>query len=93
LQLDWFLNIVTQPDYYDMRHLPEPVKEEVIKKLLTIKDQTEITPIINILKSTGDPVQWQQFKFWTQEKDEYRGEAFKNTFPELDKIINTYDLL
>ena len=76
-----------------MKHLPMPVKEAVIEKLSTIKDQTEITPIINILKSEGDLAQWEQFKFWTREKDEYRGEAFKNTFPELHKIINIYDLL
>jgi MoaA/NifB/PqqE/SkfB family radical SAM enzyme len=93
LKLDWFLNIVTQPDYYDMRHIPEPVKQEVVKKLLTIKDQTEITPIINILNSVGNPEIWGEFKFWTHEKDEYRGEAFKNTFPEFYKIITTYDLL
>ena len=93
LKLDWFLNIVTQPDYYDMKHLPVPVKERVIEKLLTIKDQTEITPIINILKSDGDAEQWKQFKFWTKEKDEYRGETFKNTFPEFYEIITTYDLL
>jgi len=93
LKLDWFLNIVTQPDYYDMRHIPEPAKQEIIKKLLTIKDQTEIAPIINILNTAGDPEQWTQFKFWTREKDQYRGEAFKNTFPELDEIINRYDIL
>jgi hypothetical protein len=93
LKLNWFLNIVTQPEYYDMKNFPEPVKQEIIKKLLTIKNQKEITPVINILKSPGDVKQWQQFKFWTQEKDEYRGETFKNTFPELDKIINNYDLL
>jgi MoaA/NifB/PqqE/SkfB family radical SAM enzyme len=93
LKLDWFLNIVTQPEYYDMRHIPEPVKAEIVKKLLTIKDQTEIAPIINILNTAGNPEHWEKFKFWTQEKDEYRGEAFKNTFPELNKIINIYDLL
>jgi len=93
LKLNWFLNIVTQPEYYDMKNFPEPIKQEIIKKLLTINNQKEITPVINILKLPGDVEQWQQFKFWTQEKDEYRGEAFKNIFPELDKIINNYDLL
>jgi MoaA/NifB/PqqE/SkfB family radical SAM enzyme len=93
LKLDWFLNIVTQPDYYDMRHIPMPVKQEIVKKLLTIKDQTEIAPIINILNTEGDPAEWAQFKFWTNEKDEYRGEAFKNTFPEFYNIINAHDIL
>jgi MoaA/NifB/PqqE/SkfB family radical SAM enzyme len=93
LGIDWFLNIVTQPKYYDMKNLPKPVKEEIIKKLLTIKNQKEITPIVNILELPGDVEQWQQFKFWTQEKDEYRGETFKNIFPEFYKIINNYDLL
>jgi radical SAM protein with 4Fe4S-binding SPASM domain len=91
LGLDWFLNIVTHPKYYDIKNLPEPVKEEVIKKLLTIKNQKEITPIINILKLPSESEPWQQFKFWTKEKDEYRGEAFKNVFPEFYNLIKTHD--
>jgi radical SAM protein with 4Fe4S-binding SPASM domain len=84
---------------FNVFYLPEIIAEfarlqlDWFLNIVTIKDQTEITPIINILNTEGDPAQWAQFKFWTQEKDEYRGETFKNTFPELHGIITTYDLL
>ena len=34
---------------------------------------------------------WEEFKFWTKEKDLYREEEFSLTYPEFYNILKSYD--
>jgi MoaA/NifB/PqqE/SkfB family radical SAM enzyme len=91
LRLDYFLNIVTDPDYYFIKNLPSAVKEVIQQKLLSVNTNSQIGSIINLLKLEQDKEHWEQFKFWTREKDAYRKEQFSTVFPEFYKLIKTYD--
>lgn len=91
LKLDCFLNLAEHPKYYNLKNYPESVKEKIIEKLLPISHKSEIMSIINLLKSEQDPQAWEQFKFWTREKDAYRKESFSQTFPEIYSIIKSVD--
>ena len=93
LNLDYFLNFVTTPSYYNMKNIPEGAKQTVIERLQTLlvgKD-VHIDSVINTLKLDANPSDWEDFKFWTREKDEYRKEKFGDTFPEFYELIKKYD--
>jgi len=87
-EMAYFLNLVTKPAYYDIRHIPTDVKQQIIDKLSLMQQKSDISSIISILKSEYNPKHWEEFKFWTKQKDAYRKENFAVTFPEYFKIIN-----
>lgn len=91
--LNYFLNLVTVPGYYNMKNLPQGAKQAVIERLQTMpaSDNIHLSSIINTLKADIDPASWEDFKFWTREKDEYRKEKFADTFPEFYELIKKYD--
>lgn len=92
LELPSFLNNVFGPDYYCIEHLPAPVKQKIVEKLLTYKDTSKVQFVINMLQSeTTRHEVWEAFKYWTKEKDAYRKESFANVCPDYHKIITEYD--
>jgi MoaA/NifB/PqqE/SkfB family radical SAM enzyme len=91
LDLPSFLNNVFAPSYYCIEHLPMPVKEKIVQKLLTYKDVSKVQFIINMLQSPEDLASWNSFKYWTKEKDTYRKESFAKVCPEYYEIIKEYD--
>jgi hypothetical protein len=89
LKLTYFLNTLNDPDYYDIRNLPQEIKQAVSNKLsMSI---SKMLFIENMLESTTANNQWEMFKFWTKQKDLYRKENFKIVFPEFYEILNRYD--
>jgi MoaA/NifB/PqqE/SkfB family radical SAM enzyme len=86
-----FLNNVFSPSYYCIEHLPTPIKQKIISKLQTYNDVNKIQFVINMLSSKEDPKIWNEFKYWTKEKDSYRKESFAETCPEYYEIITKYD--
>lgn len=91
LELPSFLNNVFGPEYYDIAHLPMPIKEQIIDKLLTYKDVSKIQFVINMLQSPENLTHWEEFKYWTKEKDAYRKENFAEVCSEYYKVIKKYD--
>ena len=80
------------PSYYDIQFLPTTIKEKIIEKLSSYKDDDKkLQFIINMLNQPENLEHWDQFKFWTREKDLYRKESFFETFPEFYKICHEYD--
>ena len=77
-------NIVTTPEY-DIRHLPAPVKQQLI-------DQSSSSKIKNFLKITipGCNVHWPEFCKVTDQLDTIRNQNFAETFPEWWEIIKPY---
>ena len=90
LELSYFLNLVTSPAYYDIKNIPDNVKKEIIDKLLVLPQKSEITSIISILKSKSNDKHWEEFKFWTKQKDAYRKENFATTFPEFYELVKNH---
>lgn len=91
LSLPSFLNNIHSPDYYDIQHLPKEIKQHVIKKLTQFSNVNRIQFLINMLNEPENLKHWEDFKFWTKAKDEYRKENFAETYPEFYQIINRYD--
>ena len=84
------LNLVTNPSYYRIDILPTAVKQAIIKKFKEF-NLPKLDPYIEILDSPFNEETWENFKFWTKAKDEYRKENFANTFPEFYAIIKLAD--
>lgn len=92
LKLDYFLNMVSNPEYYFIKNIPRPIKDEIINKLNTFSTTDyQINAVINSLLQDDIEKHWDEFKFWTREKDEYRQEQFSNVFPEYFNLIKKYD--
>jgi MoaA/NifB/PqqE/SkfB family radical SAM enzyme len=91
LDLKYFLNIVTIPSWYYIKNLPTPVKAAVKERLMTINTNSQIASIINMLDLEQNIQDWESFKFWTREKDEYRKEQFSKVFPEFYELIKQHD--
>ena len=89
-ELPYFLNLVTSPAYYDIRHIPTAVKQQIIDKLSLMQQKSDITSIVSILKSEANPRHWEEFKFWTRQKDAYRKENIAETFPEFFELIKDH---
>ena len=89
MKLPYFLNTLSDPDYYDLRYLPIEIKQQLIER---VGNQFEELKFVkNMLAQPTDNNQWELFKFWTKEKDLYREESFKDTFPEYYTLLNNYD--
>jgi MoaA/NifB/PqqE/SkfB family radical SAM enzyme len=78
------VNLVSTPEY-DIRHLPIPIKEHLIKN---IKETT----VVNFLKQTipGCDVEWPKFCQATDKLDQLRGQSFAKTFPEWWSLLEPY---
>jgi hypothetical protein len=77
-------NIVTTPEY-DIRHLPQPVKDYLIANTAN--------PLIrNFLQQTipGCDVEWPRFCQATDKLDQLRGQNFAETFPEWWEMLKPY---
>ena len=81
-----FLNILENPTYYNIKNIPPDIKELIEGKL---KSDPRFDSIIGFMNSVQyDQKQWESFKFWTKQKDDYRNNNFQFTFPEYHSIIN-----
>jgi organic radical activating enzyme len=92
MNLHYFLNVIYGVEYYNFVHLAAQIKHSIIEKLKTFHDQTRIQFLITMLEQSQENIDhWNQFKFWTNEKDLYRKENFADTYPEFYKILHNYD--
>jgi hypothetical protein len=90
-----FIILVQWPSYYCVNVIPDSVKIKLIEHLEKVTDAPTVA-IINLLKTQPklfDESQlnvdtpWDEFKFWTKEKDLYRNEDYVTMFPEYGKIL------
>ncbi len=91
LNIKVFLNTIDIPNYYSIKCLPMAIKTPIKEKLNRYHSKTRINFFLNYLDCDEDLSIWEDFKFWTKEKDEYRKENFSITYPEFYKIIKDYD--
>jgi len=86
-----FIIMVQSPKYYCVNVLPDSIKPLVTQRL-TQYNNPKFIPIINLLNTTPSSVNnqltpWEEFKFWTREKDAYRNENFVETFKDFGKHL------
>jgi len=92
------MNLVHYPHHYSIVNLPSEVKDIVKEKLLSLdtgKYLTEWSPtidnIINFMYGAEyDTELLKTFFHKTRIHDEYRNESFRDTFPELYKMLKDY---
>jgi MoaA/NifB/PqqE/SkfB family radical SAM enzyme len=86
-----FINHVHGPKYYGIEHLPTQIKTAIKHKLKNYHTPSRIEFLLNMLDQPEDLATWEEFKYWTLAKDQYRGESFSETYPEFFSIIKDYD--
>jgi MoaA/NifB/PqqE/SkfB family radical SAM enzyme len=90
---DPFLILVQWPSYYCVNVLPTSIKPLVEQRLKSFNN-TKFDALINLMYTEPtkfsdfkDVTPWDEFKFWTKEKDMYRNENFITTFNEMGKLL------
>jgi len=85
-----FIILVQTPRYYCVNVLPEQIKTIVAERLNSKKFEA-IVNLMNTIPKAQDPTRkltpWEEFKFWTKEKDLYRKENFIQTFSGLGTLL------
>jgi organic radical activating enzyme len=78
------VNIVTTPEY-DIRHLPQPVKNYLINNLTSPE-------VVGFLKQTipGCDIEWPKFCQVTDKLDKLRNQSFSQTFPDWWKLLQPH---
>jgi len=93
-----FIILVQWPSYYCVNVIPDSVKIKLIEHLEKVTD-APTAAIINLLKTQPKlfnesqlnvDTPWEEFKFWTKEKDLYRNEEYVTMFPENGKILTDH---
>ena len=92
-----FIIMVQWPSYYCVNVFPSTIKLEIEARLRKL-NRPAILPIIGLLNSQPKifkmyelKTPWEEFKFWTKEKDLYRKEDFISTFNELGQLLLKYN--
>jgi hypothetical protein len=80
-----FLNILENPKFYSIVNLPENIKNIITKKYEGNKRLQSTVAYMN--NNKGDDLIWKKFLFWTENKDKYRQQDFRFTFPDFHSII------
>lgn len=88
-----FIILAQTPFYYSVNVLPDEIKPLVAEHLNSFNNP-QFDAIINLMNTEPVLTQgmhldtpWEQFKFWTKEKDLYRNEDFLETFIELGRLL------
>lgn len=84
-----FIILVQWPKYYCVNVFPKPVKLLIEQRL---QGNPKFIPIVNLMNTDPGARAWEDFKFWTREKDLYRKEDFVKTFDEIGNILIEHEL-
>jgi len=85
-------NTLNNPDYYDIRYLPEDIKILIKNRIETNIENywlSKVRNLLNMLDTKGKPNYFEEMSFWIQAKDKYRNENFEKTFPEYYSMITS----
>jgi len=90
-----FLILVQWPSYYCVNVFPDDIKPLVETRLKSY-DNVKFDAIVKLMYTEPNlfnPARfaspWDEFKFWTKEKDEYRNENFIEIFPAIGNLIKS----
>jgi len=79
--LDVGLNFVYGPEQYDLRHLPQSIKNQLIRKF---SQNSRLSKATSLLKHTipGCDIYWPKFCKEVEILDQIRNQRFKEVFPD-----------
>lgn len=87
-------NILHSPNYYSIRNLPAEVKQVVVEKLNSYEKEIAHSKFETLDRVTGylqlpsEGNYYQDFVNEIKRLDNYRGQSFKNVFPEMANLLN-----
>jgi hypothetical protein len=83
------LNFVYGPEQYDLRHLPQTVKTQLIRKF---SSNGNLSKAISMLKHTipGCDIYWPKFCKEVEILDLIRNQRFKDVFPEYHAALEPF---
>lgn len=93
MNLEYYINIVIDPDYLCIANLPQRIKQSIAvhyKNSLDTKQlkNVELQKILGYLEQYAyNEIKWREFLIEVEKRDQYRKESFKNCFSEYYKII------
>lgn len=85
-----YLNLVHDPSYFNIKNLPQSIKEKINEKLESYSRQDYYTDkVLKFMNNqiTSDNKKFNEFCEMTIKTDKYRNQSFKSTFPEMYNII------
>jgi len=86
-----FIILVQWPKYYCVNVFPDSIKPLLVDHLHSYNN-SKFEPIIRLINTEPNShdkrlTPWEEFKFWTKEKDAYRKESFVETFDEIGQHL------
>jgi MoaA/NifB/PqqE/SkfB family radical SAM enzyme len=96
LGLGYYINILHGPPYYNIKNIPKEIKQKITEHYTPILEgitdsymRERIQHVLDFMNTNeSDGRSWNEFFVNTKLKDSYRKENFKETFPELCKLID-----
>lgn len=84
-----FTNFVYNPSYYDIRHLPKSIKQEIADKL---SFDPIFKPVLEFMNQVipGCVAYWPRFCLETEKLDKIRNTDFKSVYPELSTALEPF---
>lgn len=90
-----YLNYCHWPLHYNVKHIPEHLKEKVYEKYSTVTGEWTkkcCNDVEGLMRSQlSNKEHWDLFVKKVKETDKYRNESFSKTFPKWSKIIGEFD--
>ena len=80
------IHLIQIPEHYDIRILPQAVKDSISKKFI---DRKDLSHVVTFLNSTMDNAEahLKDFIYYTQGTDRIRGQKFGSVFLEFNDIL------
>jgi MoaA/NifB/PqqE/SkfB family radical SAM enzyme len=85
--VDVDIHLIQIPEHYDVRILPDKVKEAIIEKFKDRQDLQNVSTHLETTITNADK-HCEDFVYYTKGLDKLRNLNFGNTFPEFQKILH-----
>lgn len=90
-----YLNYCHWPLHYNVKHIPEHLKDKIAEKYSTVTDSWTkkcCDDVLNLMRSQlSNKKYWTDFIEKVKQTDKYREESFSRTFPEWCSLIGEFN--
>lgn len=82
-----YMGLVNRPFHYNIKNLPEYIKNRIISKFYNYEDIPDLKSVIQHLNQKEDSAEWQKFLDITKNLDTIRKQKIADYLPELCDLI------
>lgn len=82
-----YIGLVTRPTYYDIKILPDYIKQTVIDKFKNFNTLTDLKSVKQHLEKSPTSMEWPRFLSITENLDNIRNQKIVDFLPEFFKLI------